>query len=118
MPEASRPDQQVAPPALVAELVALRPDVIVAGSPPNALAVHNAAPMIPLVFVGVADPVGLGLVKSLAHPGGTATGFATLVPAGEVLFLSAEGLTVTTGGEPCFGCAGSPTSFWSYRPSA
>jgi putative ABC transport system substrate-binding protein len=69
-------------PALVAELVALGPEVIVASSPQNSIAVHTAAPAIPLVFMAVADPIGLGLVKSLAHPGGTATGFASLVPEG------------------------------------
>jgi N-acetylneuraminic acid mutarotase len=41
--------------------------------------------------------------------------FATLVPAGDVLFLHAEGLTVEQNGEPCYGCAGSPTSLWAYR---
>src|SRR4051812_45401057 len=56
-------------PALVAELVALGPKVIVASTPQNAIAVHAAAPTIPLVFIAVADPVSLGLVESLAHPG-------------------------------------------------
>jgi putative tryptophan/tyrosine transport system substrate-binding protein len=69
-------------PALVAELVAFGPEVIVSGGPPNTVAVHAAAPTIPLVFVGVGDPVSLGLVESLAHPGGKVTGFATLVPDG------------------------------------
>jgi putative ABC transport system substrate-binding protein len=68
--------------ALVAELVAFGPEVIVAASSQNALAVHAAAPTIPLVFISVGDPVGLGLVDGLAHPGGNATGFATLVPEG------------------------------------
>jgi putative ABC transport system substrate-binding protein len=66
-------------PALVAELVAFRPEVIVAATPQNAVAVHTAAPTIPLIFISVADPVALGLVESLAHPGGNVTGFATLV---------------------------------------
>jgi putative ABC transport system substrate-binding protein len=69
-------------PALVAEVLALRPEVIVANAPPYALAVHAAAPTIPLVFISVGDPVGLGLVQSLAHPGGNVTGLATLVPEG------------------------------------
>src|SRR5882672_4213945 len=69
-------------PALVAELVALGPEVIVANAPPNAVAVHAAAPTIPLVFVGVGDPVAIGLVESLAHPGGNVTGFAGMVPEG------------------------------------
>src|SRR5262245_3495722 len=43
-------------PALVAELVALGPEVIVANAPPYAVAVHSAAPTIPLVFISVADP--------------------------------------------------------------
>ena len=42
--------------------------------------------------------------------------FATLVPAGDVLFLSAEGITVQNGA-PCYGCSGSPTSLWAYRPA-
>jgi putative ABC transport system substrate-binding protein len=71
-------------PALVAELVARGPEVIVTSTPQNAVAVHTAAPTIPLVFMNVADPVGIGLVKSLAHPGGTATGFANIVPEGFV----------------------------------
>jgi putative tryptophan/tyrosine transport system substrate-binding protein len=45
-------------------------------------AVRAAAPAIPLVFVNVADPVALGLVESLSHPGGNATGVATIVPEG------------------------------------
>jgi putative tryptophan/tyrosine transport system substrate-binding protein len=69
-------------PALVAELVALGPEVIVTAGPQNTVAVHAAAPTIPLVFLSVADPVALGLVESLAHPGGKVTGFATLVPEG------------------------------------
>ena len=66
--------------ALLAELLALNPDILVAGGPQNAVLVHTTAPTIPLVFVAVADPVALGLVQNLAHPGGNVTGFATLVP--------------------------------------
>jgi ABC-type uncharacterized transport system substrate-binding protein len=69
-------------PALVAELVALGPEVIVSGGPYNTVGVHAAAPTVPLVFLSVADPVALGLVESLAHPGGNVTGFATVVPEG------------------------------------
>ena len=69
-------------PALMAELVSLRPDIIVAGAPQTALAVRAAAPTTPLVFFTVADPVGLGLVPNLAHPGGNVTGIATMVPEG------------------------------------
>ena len=71
-------------PALVVELVAVGPEVIVANGTPNAVAVHAAAPTIPLVFVAVGDPVGVGLVESLAHPGRDVTGFSTVVPEGFV----------------------------------
>jgi putative ABC transport system substrate-binding protein len=66
-------------PALVAELVALGPEAIVASTAQNAVAVRASAPTVPLVFIAVADPLALGLVESLAHPGGSVTGFATLV---------------------------------------
>jgi putative ABC transport system substrate-binding protein len=69
-------------PALVAELVALGPEVIVSGGPYNTVGVHAAAPTVPLVFLSVAGPVALGLVESLAHPGGNVTGLATVVPEG------------------------------------
>ncbi len=71
-------------PALAAELIALRPEVIFTGFTGAAVAVKAAAPTIPLVFVGVADPVALGLVASLARPGGNVTGVATMVPEGFV----------------------------------
>ena len=71
-------------PALVAELVAFGPEVIVANGTPNAVAVHAGAPTIPLVFVAVGDTVAVGLVESLAHPGGNVTGFSTVVPEGFV----------------------------------
>ncbi|HJQ59764.1 MAG TPA: ABC transporter substrate-binding protein [Vineibacter sp.] len=63
-------------PALAAQLVALRPRVIVAGSTAGALAAQHATRDIAIVFVGVTDdPVALGLVASLARPGGNITGF-------------------------------------------
>ena len=67
-------------PALLTELVAFGPEVIVTSTSYSAVAIHAAVPTIPLVFLNVADPVALGLVESLAHPGGNVTGFATLVP--------------------------------------
>jgi putative ABC transport system substrate-binding protein len=67
-------------PALAAELVNLRLDLIlVSGSQPT-LALKAATTTVPIVFAGNADPVGLGLVSSLAHPGGNLTGLAILVP--------------------------------------
>jgi putative ABC transport system substrate-binding protein len=57
------------------ELVDLRPDVILADSTPQAVALHREARTIPIVFVLVSDPVGEGLVASLPRPGGNTTGF-------------------------------------------
>jgi putative ABC transport system substrate-binding protein len=60
-----------------AELVALAPDVIVAGgSSPGLAALRRATRTIPIVFASIVDPVGQGFVDSLARPGGNATGFA------------------------------------------
>ncbi len=62
-------------PALAAELARRNVDVIItAGGTPTATAARNAARTIPVVFVGIADPVGLGFVTSLARPGGNVTG--------------------------------------------
>ena len=58
------------------ELVALNPDVIVAASPPAVLALKQTTRTMPIIFVAVTDPVALGLVESLARPGGNATGFS------------------------------------------
>ena len=69
-------------PALAQELVALKPDLIVALTPQPSRAAKNATSTIPIVFIGVADPVRVGLVASLARPGGNVTGIATLVPGG------------------------------------
>jgi putative tryptophan/tyrosine transport system substrate-binding protein len=69
-------------PGLVAELLAYGPEVMVAATPASVMAVHTAAPTIPLVFLNVGDPVALGLVQGLAKPGGNVTGFATLAPEG------------------------------------
>jgi putative ABC transport system substrate-binding protein len=74
--------QQERLPALAAELVGLKPDVIVAVAPQPTRAAKDAAGTIPIVMVAVADPVGVGLVQDLARPGGTITGFTTLVPGG------------------------------------
>jgi len=65
---------------LVTELIALSPDLLIAGNPQAAVALKSATATIPIVFVAVFDPVGLGLVQSLSRPGGNITGLATFVP--------------------------------------
>ena len=67
-------------PALAAELVALKVDVIVAPPTVAALAAQQATRTLPIVFVAAADPVGSGLVSSLARPGGNLTGLSNLAP--------------------------------------
>ena len=63
-------------PALAAELVALNPAAIVAGSPPAALAARNATRTIPIVMNSSENPISIGLAASSAHPGGNVTGFS------------------------------------------
>ena len=58
-----------------AELVALAPDVVFAATSDAVVSVQRASPAVPIVFVGVIDPVGSGLVVSMARPSGNATGF-------------------------------------------
>ena len=65
-------------PALAVELVALKVDVIVASSTAAALAAKQATTVGPIVFATVPDPVGTGLVTSLARPGGNITGLSNL----------------------------------------
>jgi ABC-type uncharacterized transport system substrate-binding protein len=64
---------------LAAELVSRKVDLIVAinGTPP-ALAAKSATSSIPIVFIDVGDPVGIGLVASLGRPGGNITGFSNI----------------------------------------
>jgi len=67
--------------SLAADLVRMNVDVIVALPTPAALAAKRATRVIPIVMVSVGDPVGLGLVASLAKPGGNVTGLSYTVGA-------------------------------------
>ncbi len=67
-------------PALVAELLAAKVDVIVTAGTPASLAVKKATTTVPLVMIAVGDPVGTGLVPSLARPGGNITGLSSIAP--------------------------------------
>jgi len=67
-------------PELAADLARLKVDLIVVSGTPPALAAKNATTAIPIVMTNGGDPVGLGLVASLARPGGNVTGLAALGP--------------------------------------
>jgi putative ABC transport system substrate-binding protein len=67
-------------PELLAELLALKVDVIVTAGTPAALAVQKATKTVPFVMVAVGDPVGTGLVRSLGRPGGNITGLTSIAP--------------------------------------
>ena len=67
-------------PAFIAELIAAKVDIIVTAGTPAALAVKKATTTVPLVMIAVGDPVGTGLVPSLAHPGGNLTGLSSIAP--------------------------------------
>src|SRR5215471_17301153 len=62
------------------ELVALQPDVLVGNSTPATAALLHETRTIPIVFVGVSDPVGSHFVASIARPGGSTTGFTNFAP--------------------------------------
>src|SRR6266487_2400087 len=60
------------------ELLALAPDVILASATPSVQALQQATRTVPIVFAQVGDPVGMGVVASLARPGGNTTGFTPM----------------------------------------
>jgi putative ABC transport system substrate-binding protein len=67
-------------PDLAAELVHLKVDVIVTSGAPAILAAKKSSATIPIVFAGIGDPVGTGLVSSLARPGRNITGLSIMTP--------------------------------------
>jgi putative ABC transport system substrate-binding protein len=67
-------------PPLAAELVALNPDLLICSTGQAAMGLKTATVTIPIIFVGIANPVELGLVQSLSRPGGNITGLTTFVP--------------------------------------
>jgi putative tryptophan/tyrosine transport system substrate-binding protein len=85
-------DQHERLPALVAELLNLKVDVIVAAATPANLAAKAATSTVPIVMVAVAEPVRAGLVSSLSRPGGNVTGLTLLTPelSGKRLELLAD----------------------------
>jgi putative ABC transport system substrate-binding protein len=83
-------------PALAAELVALKVDVIVAPSTPAVLAARQATGTVPIVFIGAADAVTSKLVTSLARPGGNVTGLSNV--ASELVGKRLEQLKQTVPG--------------------
>jgi putative ABC transport system substrate-binding protein len=98
-------------PALAADLIGRKVDVIASGGTPSTLAARNATATIPIVFMAGGDPVELGLVASFAKPGGNLTGFSIvsaelmpkrlellsdLVPEAKVMALLVNPNTSTT----------------------
>ena len=78
-------------PALAAHLVSRKVDVIFTNSDtPGALAAKDATATIPIVLSDISDPVGVGLVANLAHPGGNVTGFSDLVMTGKLFEVLSE----------------------------
>ncbi len=79
-------------PALADELVRLKVDVIMTNATTAAIAAKNATKTIPIIFLGVSDPVAAGLIDSLARPGGNLTGLTNVaaVLAGKRLELLKE----------------------------
>jgi putative ABC transport system substrate-binding protein len=67
-------------PDLAAEVVQLNPDIILASGIPAAQAAKDATTTIPIVMTNAADPIGSGIVASLARPGGNVTGLTELIP--------------------------------------
>jgi putative ABC transport system substrate-binding protein len=65
-------------PGLIDELIALKPDLIIAEATPAVAAVQKATATIPIIMAPASDPIGAGFVKSFTHPGGNITGVANM----------------------------------------
>jgi len=80
---------------IAAEFARLKVDIIVTGGTPAVMAAKQAAPVVPIVFAAVGDPVGVGFVASLARPGGNVTGVSALTAdlAGKRLDLLREAIS-------------------------
>ena len=63
-------------PELAAELLAAKPDVLFTSGSPGVFAAHRATSTIPIVFASLGDPIGQGIIKSYANPGGNLTGIS------------------------------------------
>ena len=74
-------------PKYAAELIALGPDVVLASTTPAVLQLQQASRTVPIVFVSAIDPVGSGLIASMARPGGNITGFVVFEYALAVKWL-------------------------------
>ncbi len=100
-----------------AELVGLSPHAILASTPPTVVALRQQTKTIPIVFVLVLDPVGLGLVQSLARPGGNITGFGALDPPimGKWLQLLKEAAPAVTRVAVIFNPDTQPYAAWFNR---
>jgi putative ABC transport system substrate-binding protein len=81
-------------PALIAELIGTKVDVIVTAGTPATLAVKKATTSIPLVMIAVGDPIGTRIVLNLRRPGGNITGLTSIAPELEAKRLELLSLTL------------------------
>jgi putative ABC transport system substrate-binding protein len=87
--------------AMAAETVGLAPELIVTSGTQETLALKNATSSIPIVFAGLGDPLGAGVVASLEHPGGNLTGMSNSPPQ-----LQAQRLSLLQAAVPGATCVG------------
>jgi len=86
---------------LAEELVSLRPDVIIAAATPAALALKKATSTVPIVMISVGNPVEVGLVQSLANPGGNVTGRSNTAGAVDINLKRLQLISETIPGICC-----------------